>query len=202
MWENIVGRSRPFWTYWFPRFVELFPDALAGVDAERFYRAINRVEPSLIRVDADEVTYSLHVILRFELEQELIHGELSVSDLPGAWNERSRALLGIEPPTDAVGVLQDVHWSEGMFGYFPTYALGNVYSAQLFRSFLAQNPDFFREVERGTTDTLLAWLRETIHRHGKVYSASELIERVSGEPLNPTYFLEYVREKYADIYRL
>jgi len=202
MWENIVGRSRPFWAHWFPRLQARFPEALDGVNLDTFYRAINRVEPSLIRVDADEVTYSLHVILRFELEQELIEGRLAVEDLPAAWNDRMERFLGIRPPSDALGVLQDVHWSMGAFGYFPTYALGNLYSAQIYRVYKRENPQATAQIEAGDTAPLLAWLRDRIHRWGRRKSASELIEDISGEPLNPEYFLEYLREKYREIYTL
>lgn len=202
MWENIIGRSRAFWSHWLPRLKVHFPDALDEVDLERFYRAINRVEPSLIRVEADEVTYSLHVILRFELEQELIEGRLAVADLPAAWNERMEHFLGVVPPSDATGVLQDVHWSMGMFGYFPTYALGNLYAAQFYRVYERENPDAAAQVESGDTAPLLAWLRDRIHRFGRMKSATELVLDITGEPLNPTYFLEYLRGKYREVYRL
>lgn len=202
MWENIVGRSREFWSYWLPRLRARFPEALEKVEFEDFYRAINRVEPSLIRVDADEVTYSLHVILRFELEQELIEGHLEVADLPAAWNERMERFLGVVPPSDALGVLQDVHWSMGAFGYFPTYALGNLYAAQFYRVYERENPVATTQIGAGDTAALLDWLRDRIHRWGRRKSATELVQEITGEPLNPEYFLEYLRGKYRDIYRL
>lgn len=201
MWENVVGRSRPFWSYWLPALKKTFPEQLRDVDLERFYRGINRVEPSLIRVEADEVTYSLHVILRFELEQLLVAGDLTVDDLPGAWNEKSKELLGIVPEDYAHGVLQDVHWSFGAFGYFPTYALGNLYAAQFLKVMEREMPRMWDDVTSGNTTSILEWLRNSIHRFGKARTAAQLVERISGEPLNSTYFLDYLRNKYGEIYR-
>lgn len=200
LWENMIGRSRPFWKAHLPALRELFPDQLGDVDPERFYRGINRVEPSLIRVEADEVTYSLHVILRFELEQALIAGDLPVAELPGAWREKMRDLLGIEPDTDAAGVLQDVHWSMGAFGYFPTYALGNLYAAQFLQVMEGEIPRMWETIAAGDTAPVLAWLRERIHRYGKVKSAGELIQEITGGPLKPEAFLDYLAAKYEDIY--
>jgi carboxypeptidase Taq len=201
MWENVIGRSRSFWSHWLPALKEFFPDQLSDVDLERFYRGINRVEPSLIRVEADEVTYSLHVILRFELEQLLVSGDLTVDDLPGAWNEKSKELLGIVPDDYAHGVLQDVHWSFGAFGYFPTYALGNLYAAQFLRVMERDMPRMWDEVSSGNTSGILSWLRNSIHRYGKARTATQLVEEISGESLNPGYFLDYLRNKYGEIYR-
>lgn len=200
LWENMIGRSRSFWTARLPELRALFPDQLADVDLEHFYRGINRVEPSLIRVEADEVTYSLHVILRFELEQALIAGDLPVSDLPGAWREKTNDLLGIEPDTDARGVLQDVHWSMGAFGYFPTYALGNLYAAQFLRVLEREVPRMWETIARGEAAPVLGWLRERIHRCGKVKSAGELVQEITGGPLNPQAFLDYLEAKYGEIY--
>ncbi len=202
MWENIIGRSRQFWTYWLPEMKRFFPSQLEGVTTEEFYRAVNRVQPSLIRVDADEVTYSLHIIMRFELEQSLISGDISVEDLPGAWREKSRDLLGIQAETDAAGVLQDVHWSFGAFGYFPTYALGNLYAAQFLPVMEREIEDMWNGVAQGRTEPILSWLRDRIHRYGKVRSAGDLVQEIAGEPLNPRYFLDYLNGKYSEIYAL
>lgn len=202
MWENMIGRSRPFWEHWLPKLTALFPSQLDGVALDGFYRAINKVEPSFIRVEADEVTYSLHIILRFELEQDLIEGRLDPADAPAAWREKSRELLGIVPDTDATGVLQDVHWSMGAFGYFPTYALGNLYAAQFLSVMERDMPEMWEEVRRGDTAGILAWLRERIHRHGKARTAGELVQSIAGGPLDPEPYLAYLEAKYRDIYRL
>jgi carboxypeptidase Taq len=202
MWENVIGRSRQFWTHWLPQMKGMFPDQLDGVTVESFYRAINRVQPSLIRVEADEVTYSLHIIMRFELEQALLSGSLSVQDLPEAWREKSRALLGIEPTSAADGVLQDVHWSFGAFGYFPTYALGNLYAAQFVPVMEREIEGMWSGISQGRTEPILSWLRDRIHRYGKVRSAGDLVGEITGEALNPRYFLEYLNRKYGEIYSL
>jgi carboxypeptidase Taq len=200
MMENMIGRSLPFWTHFYPPLKRLFPDSLADVDLRRFYEGVNRVTPSFIRVEADEVTYNLHILLRFELEKQLISGELAVDDLPAAWNAKMEELLGLKPPDDAKGVLQDIHWSGGTFGYFPTYSLGNLYAAQFFSTLKGDVPDWCKQVERGRFQTILAWLKENIHKHARVYPARELCTRVTGEPLNPRYLLEYLDEKFGDIY--
>jgi carboxypeptidase Taq len=202
MWENFVGRSRPFWVAFFPRLQQIFPTQLGGVHAEDFYRAINKVEPSLIRVEADEATYNLHIMLRFELELELMAGSLPVPDLPDAWNARVRDYLGITPPDDAQGVLQDVHWSGGALGYFPTYALGNLVAAQLWEKINTDIPDLDRQIERAEFGGLLAWLRERIHRHGAKFDPMELLERVTGSQLTPEPYLRYLKAKFGDIYDL
>lgn len=202
LWENMIGRSREFWSHWFPRVKELFPEQLSGVEKEQFYRAINRVEPSLIRIEADEVTYSLHVILRFQLEVELMTGALEVKDLPEAWNATMEDLLGITPPSDAKGVLQDVHWSMGAIGYFPTYALGNLYGAQFLDKLLADLPDAYEKVAAGELAPVLQWLREKIHRHGAAKTPKELVTEVTGRELDPGYFVRYLEAKYGEIYGL
>lgn len=199
LWENQVGRGRPFWDHFFPRLRQTFP-ALAGVEPDRFYFAINEVKPSLIRVEADEATYNLHVALRFELELGLISGDLAVADLPGAWNERFKAFLGLDVPDDARGCLQDIHWSFGGIGYFPTYTLGNLYAAQLMaaaRRDLGGLDDDFR---RGEFGRLKLWLGEKIHRHGGRYRAGELCRRATGEPLSATPFVSYLNEKFGPLY--
>ena len=202
MWENLVGRSRPYCEYVFPRLKAAFPEALGGESAEAFYRAVNRVSPSLIRVEADEVTYSLHIMLRFELECALLTGELAVKDLPAAWNEKMESCFGLTPPDDARGVLQDVHWSEGLFGYFPTYALGNLVSGQLWSAIHAALPDIEAQIGRGEFGNLLEWLRENIHRRGRKYLPGELVQMATGEPITSRYYLDYLTGKFGDIYGL
>ncbi len=202
MWENVVGRSREFWTFWLPRLKEYFPAQLEGVSLDDFYRAINRVEPSLIRVEADEVTYDLHIFLRFEVENRLLEGRVRVAELPELWNARMEEYLGVRPGNDAEGVLQDVHWAGGMIGYFPTYSLGNLLAAQFYNQALADHPDIPAQIERGEFGTLLHWMREKIHRHGAKYTPAELVERVTGGPMRTEPFLTYIREKYSRIYGL
>ena len=201
-WENVVGRSRPFWRHFFPILKEQFPEQLSGVDVEQFYRAVNRVEPSLIRVEADEVTYSLHVILRFELERMLIGKELTVKDLPQAWMEQSRDLLGIVPEDDADGVLQDIHWSGGAIGYFPTYALGNVYGLQFVSKMRADLGDMDELMRAGDLAPIKAWLDKNIHGPGRALTPNELCATITGEPMNARFFVEYLTRKYTDVYGL
>ncbi len=202
MWENLVGRSHAFWEGAFPRLQRTFPGQLRGVALDDFYAAINRVEPSFIRVEADEVTYNLHVMLRFELELGLIGGDLAVRDLPAAWNDAMTDMLGLTPPNDALGVLQDVHWSIGLFGYFPTYALGNLMSVQLFEAATAAHPELPREIRAGRFATLLGWLRENVHRHGSRYLPDELLRRATGSELDAAPYLGYLRRKYGALYGL
>ncbi|MDY7080267.1 MAG: carboxypeptidase M32 [Chloroflexota bacterium] len=202
LWENIIARNHNFWTYYFPKLREFFPQQLEGVDLTTFYRAINKVEPSFIRVEADEVTYNLHIFLRFELEQDLLEGRLAVADLPQAWNAKIEEYLGITPPDDAHGVLQDIHWAEGYFGYFPTYALGNLLAVQFYRQALEEMPDLPEQITRGQFGALLAWLRDNIHTHGKKLTPTELVRRVTGEEMDAAPFLAYLREKYTEIYGL
>jgi carboxypeptidase Taq len=200
MWENVVGRSGVFWKGSYARLAELAGDALSGVGAEDFVKAINKVEPSLIRTEADEVTYGLHVILRFELESALISGNLAVRDLPAAWNAKMKELLGVVPPDDARGCLQDVHWSAGLFGYFPSYALGNLYAAQFWSAMKRDMPDIAARVESGDLLSVLAWLRRNIHEPGAMYLPGELVRRVTGGGLDPAHFLAYLDEKYSRVY--
>jgi carboxypeptidase Taq len=201
MWENLVGRSQPFWRHFFPRLEETFPDALRGYDAERWYREVNAVEPSLIRVEADEATYNMHIILRFELEQAMLAGEFPLAQLPEEWNRRMWEYLGIEVPNDTLGVLQDVHWSSGSIGYFPTYALGNLISAQIWERITAELPDLPDAIEAGDFAPLRDWLRENLHRHGRKFTPSETLERVVGTPkIDPEPYVRYLREKLAGIY--
>ncbi len=201
-WENVVGRSRAFWHSFYPLLKEEFPDQLSGVDLESFYKAVNRVEPSFIRVEADEVTYSLHIILRFELERMLIGRELKVSELPEAWGEQSRDLLGITPNNDANGVLQDIHWSGGMIGYFPTYALGNVYGLQFASRLRSDHPDVDNRIRNGELEPIKTWLDTHIHSLGRSRTPTELCEEVSGKPMTAGPFIDYLNSKYADVYDL
>ena len=200
MWENMVGRSKEFWKYWYPKLEKNFPGNFKGISMEDFYRSINTVQPSLIRVDADEVTYGMHVILRFELERDIIEGNVNVSELPEIWNSKMDDLLGITPPNNADGVLQDVHWSSGYFGYFPTYFLGNLYGAQFYKKALKDHPSLPRAYETGNFSNLLTFVRENIHQYGRIYQAKDLITRVTGEELNPDYFIEYLEQKFYPIY--
>jgi carboxypeptidase Taq len=202
LWENVIARSRRFWTHYLPLLRQSFPEQLTGVELETFYRAINTVEPSLIRVEADELTYNMHIFLRFELEQDLLQESLAVADLPEAWNAKMESYLGITPPNDAQGVLQDVHWSTGAFGYFPSYALGNLLAAQFYEQALKDMPQLPAQIGRGEFGPLLAWLRENIHQHGKIFTPSELVRRVTGAAMQAEPFLTYLRDKYAEIYEL
>ena len=201
-WENMVGRSRAFWKHFYPEFRKTFKAQTEGVELESFYRAVNKVSPSFIRVEADEVTYSLHVILRFEIEKALLSGSLKVSSLPDEWNRRMKELLGIVPANDSEGVLQDVHWSAGLIGYFPTYALGNLYAAQFMKTMNNELKNIDALSEKGDFAPILGWLRDNIHQYGMVYPADELCRRVTGEELNPDYFIDYLNNKYGGIYEL
>lgn len=200
LWENMVGRGRPFCTVLAPRVSELAGGELAGIDADRLYRAINRVKPTFIRVEADEATYGLHIILRFELEQELIEGRLSIADLPEAWNARFQEYLGIAVTDDADGVLQDVHWSAGMIGYFPTYALGNLIAGQLWEAAQAEIAGLDDQLAAGELTALREWLRRRVHRHGAKFGTEELLEREGGGPISVAPFVRYLKAKLSDVY--
>jgi carboxypeptidase Taq len=202
LWETRIGQSKPFWRYFLPRLKSYFK-VLEKVSLDEFYRAINSVTPSFIRVEADEVTYSLHVILRFELEKQLIEGSLTVPELPFAWNHLMQTYLGITPPTDREGCLQDIHWSMGAFGYFPTYTLGNLYAAHFFKAFEKAFPDWEQRVSQGELLFLREWLRENIHQHGRAYGARELLQRVCGATTpSEVPYLTYLNQKYQGIYTL
>ncbi len=201
LWENAIGRSTPFWQGQFAKVREAFPQQYANVDAAAFARALNKVEPSLIRVEADEVTYNLHILVRFELEQALVNGQVSVQSLPSAWNARYQEYLGITPPSDAHGVMQDMHWTSG-FGYFPTYTLGNLYGAQIYATLRKTFPDFDERLARGDTAFILDWLRSHMYAFGKTYEPAELIRRVTGEAPDPKYFAAYLSGKFEEIYGL
>ena len=200
LWENLVGRSRTFWEAYFPRAQSAFPRALRDVSLDTFYFAINEVRPSFIRVDADEATYNLHIMLRFELERALLEGDLKPGDVPGAWNERFRQLFGMIPPDDARGCLQDIHWSGGGIGYFPTYTLGNLYASQFFAQARKDLGDLDGQFRRGEFRALKDWLNGKIHRQGQRYRAAELVAAVTGEPLSPGFFLDHLRAKYGPLY--
>lgn len=202
LWENIVGRGRPFWTHFYPKVQHAFPKALADVSLDAFWFAVNEVRPSLIRIEADEVTYNLHILIRFELERALFAGELQAADLPSAWNARYEQYLGITPPNNRDGVLQDVHWSAGLIGYFPTYALGNLYAAQFYAKAEADVGDLAGSFARGDFRPLLNWLRENVHRHGQRYTAAELVQRATGKPLSSGPLMKYLTEKMSELYGL
>jgi carboxypeptidase Taq len=200
LWENAVGRSRAFWSYWFPVARCIFHEALVGVTLEAFHAAINHVAPSLIRVQADEVTYNLHVIVRFELEQALLSGALAAGDLPAAWNQKYREALGMLPESDANGCLQDIHWSAGLFGYFPTYTLGNLYAAHLFAQAQTDLCGLDEAFARGDFRGLLAWLRAKVHCHGQRDGPAALIERITGSPPDHRPLITALRQKYGELY--
>ena len=201
LWENIVGHSREFWNYWYPILQKYFPENLKNYPEDEFYLAINTVQPSFIRVEADEVTYGLHIILRFEIEKQLINDNLSISEVPQIWNNQMEDLLGIFPPDDAKGVLQDVHWSGGGFGYFPTYTLGNLYASQMYATALKENPALTEDFKEGNFQNFLKYLRENIHQHGRIYRPLELLKKATGEELNPQHFIRYLENKFYSIYK-
>lgn len=200
MWENQVGRSKAFWVYFLPQAKRIFREALAGVSVDQFYGAINYVTPSYIRVEADECTYNLHILLRFELERAIIKGDIKTGDIPGEWNSRFKKYFGIEVDNDANGCLQDVHWSAGLIGYFPTYTLGNLYSAQFFAKAKADIPGLASQFEQGDFSKLLGWLRKNIHEHGMRYRARDLGHKVTGQSLSHKPLIEYLKAKYSEIY--
>lgn len=202
MWENIIGRSKSFWKFFYPKLVKLFPQQLGNVSMDAFYKGINKVEPSLIRVEADEATYNLHVMLRLELEIALMEGSLNVKDLPEAWNSRMKDYLGVVPSKDSEGVLQDVHWSTGSIGYFPTYALGNLVASQIWEKINQDIPTLESQIEQGKFDELLGWLRTKIHRHGAKFEPQVLIKEVTGSTITPEPYIRYLKTKYSDIYQL
>jgi carboxypeptidase Taq len=197
LWENLVGRSRPFWTFFYPRVQSAYPEALGDVELGRFLAAINRVQPSFIRIKADEVTYGMHVILRFELEQDIVNGRVALADLPQAWNAKTAEYLGVEVPDDARGVLQDVHWSAGLIGYFSTYLLGTVMSVQIWQRAAEDVHGLEEHIERGEFAPLREWLGENVHRHGRKFSPQETLRRATGSTIDPKPYLSYLQAKYG-----
>lgn len=202
MWENLVGRSLPFWEHFYPALKKLFPTQLEGVGLKAFYKAINKVEPSLIRVNADEATYNLHIMLRLELEIGMVEGTIAAKDLPELWKTKMEEYLGIIPPDDARGVLQDIHWSAGLIGYFSTYALGNLISAQLWEKINKDIRSLDDQIRKGDFSELLAWLRQNIHRHGQKYEPQQLVKKVTGSAISPQPYVRYLTKKYSEIYGL
>jgi len=202
LWENLVGRSPAFWEWCFPMAREAFPDALGGASAGDVQRAVLAVTPSFIRVEADEVTYNLHVMLRFDLERAVVQGALAVADLRDAWNERFERDFGMRPPTDAEGVLQDIHWSAGLVGYFPTYALGNLYAAQLMHAARADLPELDREIAAGRFAGLLEWLRRNVHAHGRLAAADRLVEQATAAPVSERWLVDSLRRRYGSAHGL
>jgi carboxypeptidase Taq len=201
MWENLVGRSLPVWEYYYPRLQQVFPQ-LSNVPLDKFYKGINKVKPSLIRIEADEATYSLHIMLRLDIEIALLEGKVAVKDLQEVWNAKIEEYLGVTPPDAAAGVLQDIHWSGGMMGYFPTYALGNLISAQLWEKINLAIPDLDEQFRSGKFESLLAWLRENIHRHGAKFEPQELMQKITGSKIDPAAYIRYLTKKFGEIYNL
>jgi len=202
LWENMVGRSLPYWKANYETLIKYFPANLSKVNVEQFYKAVNIVTPSLIRTEADELTYHFHILIRYEIEKALMEGKLQVAELPEYWNARYKEYLGVKVPNDAEGVLQDIHWSHGSIGYFPTYSLGSFYAAQFFATAKKEIKSLENKIENGNLLPLLEWLREKIHRHGKFYSAEELCKKVTGEKLNFNHFMDYAKEKYSALYNI
>ena len=202
MWENLVGRSLPFWEHFYPALKKTFPRKLEGVNLKSFYKAINKVEPSLIRVNADEATYNLHIMLRLELEIAMVEGKIAIKDLPEIWNTKMQDYLGVTPPNDAKGVLQDIHWSGGAIGYFSTYALGNLVSAQLWEKINADIHDLDDQIRKGDFSQLLDWLRKNIHQYGQKYEPQTLVEKVTGSKITYEPYIRYLTKKYGEIYGL
>ncbi len=202
MWENQIGRSKQFWQHFYPLLRKYFPKPFKLIKLNDFYRVINNVQTSLIRTESDEVTYNLHIIIRYELEKDLIEGKIKVEDLSKLWNSKIKQYLGITVPKDAKGVLQDVHWSGGSIGYFPTYSLGNLYSAQFFAAVQKTIPNLYDQIADGNFKSIHQWLHKNIHQHGKFYTADQLVKKVTGESLNSKYFVEYIKNKYSELYQL
>jgi carboxypeptidase Taq len=202
LWENNVGRSLPYWKANYAKLQSYYPENLKNISLDQFYKAMNRVEPSLIRIEADELTYHFHILVRYEIEKALIEGKIKVAELPEYWNARYKEYLGVKVTSDAEGVLQDIHWSHGSIGYFPTYSLGSFYAAQFFHQAGKEIKDLEKKIEEGNLLPLLQWLRDKIHKHGKFYSAEELCIAVTGEKLNFKHFMDYAKHKYSSIYNL
>jgi carboxypeptidase Taq len=202
LWENNVGRGQAFWEHHYVPLQQCFPGQLNNISPERFYKGINKVQPSLIRTEADELTYHFHVMIRYELEKLLIEGNLSTHDIPAWWNEQYEKYLGVKVTDDKNGCLQDVHWSHGSFGYFPTYSLGSFYAAQMFAAIEQSKPSLSEDVKNGDTSAILNWLRQNIHQYGRTFKSEELCAKACGGPLDIQYFLRYLLDKYGNIYKL
>ncbi len=202
LWENQVGRSKEYWSFMYPRLKKYFPENLKNIKLNKFYKGINKIAPNYIRTEADELHYHYHVLIRYELEKKIMDGSLNAKTLKTAWNRLYKKYLGVVIPDDNQGILQDIHWSHGSFGYFPTYSIGSFYAAQFFRQAEKDIPKLKQQLARGKTDKLLKWLRKNIHDHGQTYSAKEICERVTGEPLRFKYFMEYANQKFRPIYKL
>jgi len=196
----MIARNKYFWNYFYSEFQKIAPEKLKDMDIETWYRYVNQIRPSFIRVEADELTYCLHVILRFELELALIDGEIKVSELPMCWNEKMTEMLGITPKNDKEGVLQDMHWSGGSFGYFPTYVIGTIYASQLFKQLSQENSSLTEEIEQGNFINILSWLRKNVHQYGRLMTADEIIKRTCGDGLNSKVFVSYLKDKYYPLY--
>jgi len=201
-WENMISRSKSFWKYFYPLFKKTSPETFKDIEFDKWYQIVNQVKPSLIRVEADELTYCLHVILRFEIETDMMEDKINVGDLPQIWNEKMYEMLGIKPKNDVEGVLQDMHWSGGSIGYFPTYAIGTIYSAQIYNQISKENPNMQIEIENGNFNNILKWLRKNIHQYGRLMMADEIIKKSCGGGLNSEVFIKYLKEKYLDLYNL
>jgi carboxypeptidase Taq len=201
-WENMIARSKPFWMYFSPIFRKTAPKPCKTMDTETWYRTVNQIRPSMIRVEADELTYCLHVILRFELELDLLEENITVAELPQAWNEKMTEFLGVTPKTDKEGVLQDMHWSGGEFGYFPTYAIGTIYASQLFRRFVQDHTTAFEDISQGDFTVILSWLSEHVYQYGRLIPADDIIKKTCGEGLNSKVFIAYLKDKYYPLYEV
>ena len=202
LWENLVGRSLPFWEHFYPKFKKRFSSIIGDVSLKSFHKAINKVQPSFIRVEADEATYNLHIMLRLEIEIGLVQGEMDVKDLPEIWNSKMKSYLGITPPNDAKGVLQDVHWSGGSIGYFSTYALGNLISAQIWEVINRDIPDLNEQIRKGNFESLLSWLRSHLHVHGRKYEPQVIVKKICGMKITPEPYLRYLTTKFGELYGL
>jgi carboxypeptidase Taq len=198
----MIAHSKYFWSFFFPIFKKCFLDQFVNLNFETWYRYVNLVRPSFIRVEADELTYCLHIILRFELENLIMDEQIRVSELPVLWNEKMNEYLGVTPKSDKYGVLQDMHWSGGNFGYFPTYAIGTIYASQLFKKLTEDKPDVIDEIENGEFKNILSWLRKNIHKYGRLYTADEIIKKCCGDGLNSKVFVKYLKNKYYSLYDL
>jgi carboxypeptidase Taq len=201
-WENMIARNKHFWKYFFPIFKKTNPDQFSKINLDIWYKYVNQVTPSFIRVEADELTYGLHVILRFELEFSLFEEEISVKELPNLWNEKMDEMLGLTPSSDKDGVLQDMHWSGGAFGYFPTYLIGSIYASQFFKKLSEENQNIFSDLEKGEYKNILKWLRKNIHKYGRIMNPDEIVKKVCGEGLNSKIFVNYLKDKYYKLYEV